>query len=314
MRLFCLQNIINLPFGSLVENLESIKDSDELTFVITSTKLDMTYKQIVITDGDVDMSENVFSIKKSQSDNEIIDRICEVIRDFEAVHTFGDSHSIITHKIGICRENWLGFNTTYPLTMHRLGMEGLDLHECIIKVGNGHEKYPIKPGEWAMYCYGEIDARYLILKQTEQLDNLETNRQGDPDKIWIENVEKKAHVDDVINTLVNNFITQVKSNEVKFGCKSLVASITPPAKNTQIPNLYTGTLQQRIDVYEKFTKLLYERCQSVGIKVVNIYDKIVGEDKTTKEEFLIKKDGEIHIDNDYYHIIRDEIIRNIITN
>jgi hypothetical protein len=107
MRLFCLQNIINLPFGSLVENLESIKDSDELTFVITSTKLDVAYKQIVITDGDVDISENVFSI---------------------------------------------------------------------------------------------------------------------------------------------------------------------------------------------------------------IYDKIVGEDKTTKEEFLIKKDGEIHIDNDYYHIIRDEIMRNIITN
>ena len=37
--------------------------------------------------------------------------------------------------------------------------------------------------------------------------------------------------------------------------------------------------------------------------------------QTTKDAVDRKlKDGEIHIDNDYYHIIRDEIMRNIITN
>jgi hypothetical protein len=314
MRLFFVKNI-NLPFGNVIESLESISDSSDLTFIVTDSFLDTKYKQIVITDDIIDtQSKDIFAIKMSQSGNEIIDKICEIIRDFKTVHTFGDSHSIITHKIPVCRENWLGFNTNYPLTMHRLGVEGLHLHECVAKVGNGHEKYPIKPNDWAMYFYGEIDARYLILKQVDHLGVLETNRPGDPDKNWIDKVDKKNNVEDVINTLVNNFVKQVKINEENFGCKSLISSLTPPAKNPQVPNLYTGSLEQRLEVYEKFTKVLYEKCESEGIKVVNIYDKVVGEDKTIREEFLIKKDGEIHIDNEYYYIIRDEIMRNIITN
>lgn len=314
MRLFYLYNI-NLPFGSQVENVESIKESNELTFIITTDVLNTKYHQIILTDDIVNMqSDNIFTIKRSQSGNEIIDKICEIIRDFKTVHTFGDSHSIITHKIPICRENWLGFNTNYPLTMHRFGVEGLHLHECVAKIGNGHEKYPIKPNDWAMYFYGEIDARYLILKQVDYLGVLETNRPGEPDKNWIDKIDKKKSVDDVIDILVNNFVKQIKINEENFGCKSLISSLTPPAKNPQVPNLYTGSLEQRIEVYDKFTKVLYDKCISEDIKVVNIYDKIIGEDKTIREEFLIKKEGEIHIDNEYYYIIRDEIMRNIITN
>jgi hypothetical protein len=227
MRVYFLEDSIQNPWGTRIKTINEIKSSNELTFLITNEKIEAQneIKQIIID--------------KNLSINENLDEICKQIREYESVHTFGDSHSIITHKVNICRENWLGFNTSYPLTMNRFGLEGLNLHECIKVMGNGHENFPIRENDWAMYYYGEIDVRYLILRQVEGLENLETNYPGETEEMWMKKIKHKRPLSDVIDTLIYNYIDQIKKNEQTFKCKSLISYLAPPARNIQPPNLYT---------------------------------------------------------------------------
>lgn len=220
-----------------------------------------------------------------------IDVICEKIRKHLAVHVFGDSHSIITHRITLCRENWLGFNTKCPLTMNRFGNEGLDLFDAIKQCGNGHEKYPVRPGDYVMYSYGEIDVRYLLLRNpTAKLDSWTGNKR-------IENMDN----------LIDKYISRIKENEIKYKCKSIVYNIIPPAKITNGANLTSGTLSERIKLYKLFTEELYTKCRDNDILVLDITDKLIGDDSCT-HPVLLQKRGDIHLKTDYYHWIRDALL------
>lgn len=306
MRVYYFKNTIDLPWGEPIEDIHEIPDSTDLTFLISNSHLNLNnpYEQIIISKNDISTTD---------SKNETIDKICERIRAFEAVHAFGDSHSIITHKIKICRENWLGFNTNYPITMNRFGKEGLDLHECVKKLGNGHEKYPIRPNDWALYFYGEIDIRYLILNQVKGLDPIETNYPDGLLKHWIKRILLKRSLDAVLNKLIENYLKRIKWNETAFHCKSIVFAPLPPVKNTEPSVKYTGSLNQRIDLHELFTNKLFQSCQLHGIAFISINDQIIGDDKTINPAFL-KKQGDIHLDDSLYSIIRDEIMKKIINN
>ena len=234
---------------------------------------------------------------------EYADVICEAIRNKIAVHVFGDSHSILSYKIKICRENWLGFNTNYPLTMFRFGKEGLDLHECIKVMGNGHEHYPIRRGDIVMYSYGEIDVRYLILKHCKQDDTANISWTGD-------HLHEYRDVNIIVDRLISNYIANIRQNEKTFGCTSFIYFIIPPALRTEGVNMYTGTLEERKELYNLFTKKLYVACKENNIPVISIYDTIIGEDGLTKEEFLIAP-GDIHINHDYYYLVRDKIMEEL---
>jgi len=74
--------------------------------------------------------------------------------------------------------------------------------------------------------------------------------------------------------------------------------------------MYTGTLEERKELYEYFTKKLYTACKENHIPVISIYDEIIGEDRLTKEEYRVAP-GDIHIRNDYYYLIRDKIMEEI---
>lgn len=193
--------------------------------------------------------------------------------------------------------------------MHRFGNEGLDLYEFIKVMGNGHEKYPIKENEIVMYSYGEIDARYLIIRQQNK------EKYTAPDNLWIgQNYDKKSRtIEEIINTLIENYIKQIKINEEKFKCKSMVYFIVPRAKNIQYPNLYTGSDQERQNVYNIFTEKLDNACKFEKIPIISIYDEIVDSDGSIKNEYL-KYIGDIHIDNKFYYLVRDKIMEALVDN
>ena len=231
--------------------------------------------------------------------NERLDIICEIARNIIAVHVYGDSHTITTYIVPICRENWLGFNTNYPLTLYRFSREGLNLHECIKVLGNGHEKYPIREGDYAMYSYGEIDLRYLILKHLKKSEACTFSGNTTFEDNSLENMTKN---------LINGYITQIKLNEKIYKCKSIIFFPMPPIETPSGANLYTGSLEERIQVYDYFTTLLYQKCKENDIKIVNFYDDII--DKTTgvtKQKFL-KGEGDVHLDHKYYYLIRDALM------
>lgn len=259
--------------------------------------------QIIFNNDAPIQEQNVYHYPYQNTIHEYADLICESIRNKIAVHVFGDSHSIMSYKIKICRENWLGFNTPCPLTMFRLGNEGLDLHDCIKIMGNGHEKFPIRPGDIAMYSYGEIDVRYLILKHCNHDDTANESWTGN-------HLKDYRDIDTITTMLIEKYIKQIKKNEERYGCTSFVYFIVPPALRTEGVNMYTGTLEERKELYQYFTKKLYSACKENNIPVISIYDAIIGEDGLTKEEFLIAP-GDIHICHDYYYLVRDKIMEEL---
>lgn len=265
--------------------------------------IDETIMQIVFIDHDMPICiPNVYVIRYKDSLNSYLDCICETIRNKIAVHVFGDSHSIITHKVTICRENWLGFNTNYPLTMFRFGKEGLDLHECIRVMGNGHEHYPIREGDIAMYSYGEIDIRYLLLKNCnrEEIHSILSSNQ----------YNESRELNLMIDNIISSYIKQIKYNEERFKCKSYVYFIVPPVQDIDDMSICTGTLEERKLLYSYVTEKLYTECQLNDIPIISIYDTIIGDDGLCKLEYLVKK-GDLHINNDYYYLIRDALMNQL---
>jgi hypothetical protein len=275
--------------------------------LITETPTNTTKEtlQIIFTNDIVSIQKepNWYISLYKNGLQEYLDYICECVRNKIAVHVFGDSHSIVTHKVTICRENWLGFNTTCPLTMFRFGKEGLDLHECIRIMGNGHEQYPIREGDIAMYCYGEIDVRYLILKHCNR-EEISSSWSGN-------HYNECRELNDIIENLINNYIVRIKNNEQRYKCTSYVYFIVPPPTYiTPGDNMYTGTLEERKLLYEYFTKYLYSACDMNSIPVISIYENIVDSDGFIKPEYQ-SKHGDFHIHTDYYYLIRDAIMRQL---
>ena len=186
-----------------------------------------------------------------------------------------------------------------------MGNEGLDVHEAIRVMGNGHEKYPVRKGDVVMYSYGEIDARYLILKHC-------TTNEGICESLTGNYYKEYREIDDMMNTLITKYIKQIKWNEEKFGCSSFVYFIVPPSHKIEglNGNVYTGTLDERKQLYSNFTEKLYSMCKENKIPVISIYDAIINTDGTVKEEYLVKE-GDIHINNEYYYLIRDKIMEEL---
>lgn len=198
------------------------------------------------------------------------DFICEKIRDHVAVHAYGDSHSIITYKIPICRENWLGFSTL-PITMTDL-KNGLDLHSAIQTINNGHEQYPIRPGDWALYFYGEVDIREGLIQE------------------------------ETIPVVIDRYIRMIKQNEEKYRCKSAIYGIHPVIQGNN-----TELNMTRKKLRESLCNSLYTRCRQEGIQIVDISPEICSDDGYLNISCL-KNPGEIHIKFDLYHILRDKIM------
>jgi hypothetical protein len=259
-----------------------------------------TVMQIIFSENEFGNILNIYSSSYKNSLNDYLDFICECIRNKIAVHVFGDSHSIITHKVTICRENWLGFNTNYPITMNRFAKEGLDLHECIRVMGNGHEKYPIRENDIAMYSYGEVDVRYLILKHS----NMETVRNS-----WqIDNTTTCTELKEMVHSLITNYVQKIKENEMRFKCKSFVYFLIPPFDNPS--DVTTGTLNDRKKLYDYVTKNLYKLCEENNIGIISLYNHIADSNGFCKTEYL-RDPRDIHIHNDFYYLVRDAIMNKL---
>lgn len=289
------KNICELPWGTKINTLDDIKSNGNLTFIINKEKLSLDFIQIIVTEENIISGDKIHVIKPQTSINNYADLICQIIRDYVSVHVFGDSHSIITHKVTICRENWLGFNTNYPITMYRFGQEGLDLNCAIQVLGNGHELYPVRENDWVMYSYGEIDARFSLFNflNKEQFSNI--------------------NLDSELVKLVQNYINQVKINESNFLCKSIIYFILPPVEITRSDIPFHGSINERLKLYNLLTKKLYNLCEIEGIPIVNLYNNLTNPDGTLKLNFT-SNGNDIHLDNKFYYLIRNALMKIIISN
>lgn len=194
---------------------------------------------------------------------------------------FGDSHSENNYVMDLYYKNFLykgyEFNINYlgPITMHRIGRDGLDF----LNIKN----FNFNKDDCVIFCFGEIDVRCHIIKQSEK---------------------QNISFDEVIEDLVKRYIKTIIDNRViNGGKKFFVTSITPPAdlENNQMATYY-GSLLDRIEITKKLNFLLRQYCINNEIIYLDFYNFMSTNNGELNKEI---SDGMVHIDKSKNYMIKD---------
>ena len=184
------------------------------------------------------------------------------------IFAIGDSHSIFFHNSEIIKEHWVSF-AGLPLTWYQLINRGLDLYNVGTKLGNGHEKYNIKSGDFVLFCYGWNDIQKNIYKYAK--DNYKSE----------------------IEHLINKYGELLKNYKNKYNITPIIQNIMPnPLKESKSIN---GDADVR-NMYIKYAnQYLFKYCKDNNILFFNVYDLVADENGYFKNIYTKDK---IHLDYD----------------
>ena len=199
--------------------------------------------------------------------------------NFDAqIFAIGDSHCIFFYNSLKIKEHWLGC-THLPISIYRLINEGLDIYKLGNIIGNGHEKYNIKNGDFVIFYYGFNDIQKNI--------NLHAKHN------WVEEIEK----------IFFNYVEYIKVLREQYKINPIIPCIYPIPINTAEGIITLGTFHERSEYTKLANNILEDICRKNDIPFLNIYDFITDENGFIKKEFT--KDN-IHLDYDN-HLLRDYI-------
>lgn len=186
------------------------------------------------------------------------------------IHVFGDSHSRLYSSPYlsnyICNVYYVG-----PITMYRVGRDNLTVDKLKelskenykvylpkAKPEYKHMKYPendiINNNDLIIYVFGEIDIRNHYVKQ----------------------IEKLREPDEILHSLVDNYINTILLNKEKYNVKYGIQSVTPPVdeKNLLAESLKEypiyGNIDIRINATNEINKLLKQKCEENNILFIDI--------------------------------------------
>lgn len=177
------------------------------------------------------------------------------------IQIFGDSHSFYTFidfDDNIIRKNHLG-----AITMHRVGRDKLIILD---------ENYIIN-NSLCIFCFGEIDVRTHFYKQIE---------------------EKKRKEEEVINSLVYNYIETIKLNIINKKIVTGIMSIIPPsykenkdesARIKWYKFCFNGSDKQRAHWTFLVNKELKKYCINNNWEYIDIYSLYVDENGMLKDQY-----------------------------
>ena len=184
------------------------------------------------------------------------------------IFAIGDSHSIFYHNSNKIKEHWVSF-AGLPLTWHQLINRGLDIYNVGTKLGNGHEKYNIKSGDFVLFCYGWNDIQKNIYKYAK--DNYKSE----------------------IERLINKYGELLKNYKNKYIITPIIQNIMPnPLKENMSINGDAGVRNMYIKYANQY---LFKYCKDNNILFFNIYDLITDENGYLKNIYTKDK---IHLDYD----------------
>ena len=119
------------------------------------------------------------------------------------IFAIGDSHSIFFWNSEIIKEHWVSF-AGLPLTWYQLINRGLDIYNIGTKLGNGHEKYNIKSGDFVLFCYGWNDIQKNIYKYAKDNYKLEIERLINKYGELLKNYKNKYNITPIIQNIMPN--------------------------------------------------------------------------------------------------------------
>ena len=185
-----------------------------------------------------------------------------------SIFAIGDSHSIFFWNSEIIKEHWVSF-AGLPLTWYQLINRGLDIYNIGTKLGNGHEKYNIKSGDFVLFCYGWNDIQKNIYRYAK--DNYKSE----------------------IEHLINKYGELLKNYKNKYNITPIIQNIMPnPLKESKSIN---GDADVR-NMYIKYAnQYLFKYCKDNNILFFNVYDLVADENGYLKNIYTKDK---IHLDYD----------------
>lgn len=205
--------------------------------------------------------------------------------DNRQIHSIGDSHSIFFYNSLLILEHW-GCEGKIPITMYKLVNTELNLYDVGAILGNGHEKYTIKAGDFVMFNYGYNDFQRRIIEHNEISDNVITDTA-------YENISK----------LLSSYVDKIKRFQEEYKIIPIINCIYPNprdyAKGVNTVNSHTirCILTQFANLY------LANKCCENNIMFFDIYNLLTDEAGFIKAEYTT--DG-IHLDYNNYDL-RDMI-------
>ncbi len=191
----------------------------------------------------------------------------------KTVYVFGDSHAYFNFRWPdqVSHLSYLGHEITFNTvpctsrTMHRIGRDGLRA----LNIANEG----VRNGDIAIFCFGEVDCRCHIGRQV---------------------IEKKRALDEIIQTLVNNYIKTIlinKSRYTQLNCA--VLSVIPPCDqgfNPQFP--WYGLLSERVQITKQLNQALKQSCDQASLLFIDSYHLYSDQDGVLKSEL---SDGCVHL-------------------
>lgn len=194
------------------------------------------------------------------------------------IHCLGDSHSSVFGGSDIIQPCWpeLSNDTTPFFRTYRLGPStAYQLSNKLETIKTIVNTKVNKNEDYVMFCFGEIDVRAHLLKQS-----IKQNR--DLDEIILECVTKYFEVIKTINNLGFKIIV--------WGVIASWSDLKP----------YTGpsfgTELERNKATNKFNFLLKEFSTKNNFHFVSVYDEMLNKNGTTNFEYLDEWDGcHIHL-------------------
>lgn len=186
------------------------------------------------------------------------------------IHVIGDSHGLLYrnlvfhgYTVTIHDNNWCAHNVCKPEKM-------AVIEEYLKQVQNG---------DHVVLCYGEIDCRLHFEKKAKE--------QGRPVEELITNTVKRY----------GQLMTKLQSMGFDFAVHNI-----PPTHFYSVEKFYleekkyliTADIELRKRIYNGYHDALAEHCHFNGIKLIDLWPMVVGEDGFTRHEYRWGDDG-VHL-------------------
>lgn len=198
-------------------------------------------------------------------------------------HCIGDSHASFFSGEDVMQPPWphkpsdvIPFFKTYRMgavlaeSLSRYGssLKGRELLFVLLdRKMPMKEFWTIPPGSNLLFCFGEIDCRFHIIKQAEKSENT------------IENIAERTALKYL------EVLLEIKA----LGYNIIVWNAVPPTNPDKINPDYPhyGTYEERILATTTFNSTLKKRCSELGFLFLSVYDRLVNEDQTAKMEYYM---------------------------
>jgi hypothetical protein len=205
--------------------------------------------------------------------------------DNAQIYAIGDSHTIFFYNSLKIREHW-GYCFKIPLTVYSLLKNPFNVYKVGTMLGNGHEKYNVKAGDFVLFYYGFNDVQ-------KQVHHHARHR-------WREE----------INDLFTRYMELINVYRHAYKIHPIIVTIYPNPHPNAVGTDTEGTFRERRMYTEEANKLLRQLCAGYSMQLLDIYDYITDETGFIKEEFT--KDR-IHLDydNDVLRIVIDNMVGDI---